>query len=148
MELMEKVAYLKGLIDGLDIDTSTKEGKVLAAIVDVLTEMNDVIYDISDEVTETVEVVDALSEDLGDLEDDFYECCCDDDECDCEECDDEAFEGYEDDEPMYECICPTCGDSICLGESIVEEGSIDCPNCGEKLEFDFDDIVETPDEDE
>lgn len=142
MELMEKLAYLKGLIDGLEIDTSTKEGKVLTAIVDVLTEMNDVMYDISDEVTETVELVDAISEDLGVLEDDFYgdDCCCDDDDCDCEECDDEAFEDFDEDEPMYECTCPTCGDTICLGESLVEEGGIDCPNCGERLEFGLEDI--------
>ena len=47
-----------------------------------------------------------------------------------------------DDEELYECVCPTCGDTICLGENIIEEGSIDCPNCGELLEFDFSEIDE------
>ena len=56
----------------------------------------------------------------------------DDDDCDCDFCDD--------DEEMYECICPSCGDKIMLGENIIADGSIDCPNCGEKLEFDFDDV--------
>ncbi len=133
MELMEKVAYLKGLVDGLDIDMTTKEGKVLAAVMDVLNEMSDVMYEISDEVSETVDLVEAIDEDLGALEDDYYE-----EECECDECDDEAFDDYEEDEPMYECTCPSCGDTICLGESLVEEGCVDCLNCGQKLEFDYD----------
>ncbi|MBQ4096071.1 MAG: hypothetical protein IJC65_06590 [Oscillospiraceae bacterium] len=153
MELMEKVAYLKGLMDGLELDTTTKEGKILVAIADVLKEMSDTIYDISDEVTETVELVEAIDEDLGDLEEDFYgdddcDCCCCDDDCDCDcDCDccddDDEDDDYEDeDEDMYECTCPTCGDTICLCQSIIDDGSIDCPGCGEKLEFDFSDIEE------
>lgn len=152
MELMEKVAYLKGLMDGLELDTTTKEGKILAAIADVLQEMSDTIYDISDEVTETVDLVDAIDEDLGDLEEDFYgdcECdCCDDDcECDCCEDDDDDDDYEDEDEDMYECICPTCGDTICLCQSIIDDGSVDCPNCGEKLEFDFEEIVDEDAED-
>ena len=34
MELFEKVAYLKGLAEGLALDTETKEGKLIAAIID------------------------------------------------------------------------------------------------------------------
>ncbi len=145
MELMEKVAYLKGLMDGLELDTTTKEGKILVAIADVLKEMSDTIYDISDEVTETVELVEAIDEDLAELEEDFYDddCDCDCDDCDCDCCCDEDDEDYDDeDEDMYECTCPTCGDTICLCQSIIDDGSIDCPNCGEKLEFDFSDIEE------
>ena len=36
MEISEKVAYLKGLAEGLALDTDTKEGKLLTAIIDVL----------------------------------------------------------------------------------------------------------------
>ena len=39
MKLGEKVSYLKGLIDGLDINESTKEGKVIARIADILQDM-------------------------------------------------------------------------------------------------------------
>ena len=32
MEISEKVAYLKGLAEGLNLDTDSKEGKLIAAI--------------------------------------------------------------------------------------------------------------------
>lgn len=135
MKLGEKVSYLKGLIEGLDVDETTKEGKVIAVMADILQDMALSAEDMQDQIDEIVEVVDTIDEDLGDLERDFYElddddCCCDDfDECDC---------GDEDDE-LYEVVCPSCGDTICLNEGMVEEGSMTCPGCGELLEFDFDD---------
>ena len=39
MTTIEKVAYLKGLFEGMEIDESTKEGKLLKAVVDVLGEL-------------------------------------------------------------------------------------------------------------
>ncbi len=131
MELSNKVAYLKGLMEGLKIDDSTNEGKIIMLMSDILEEMAEAIEDIAEEVDQTVDLVDALDEDLGELEEDYYELDEDeDDECDCDFCDD--------DEEMYECICPSCGDRIMIGENIIADGSMDCPNCGEKLEFDFD----------
>lgn len=131
MELSNKVAYLKGLMEGLKIDDSTNEGKIIMLMSDILEEMAEAIEDIAEEVDQTVDLVDALDEDLGELEEDYYELDKDeDDECDCDFCDD--------DEEMYECICPSCGDRIMIGENIIADGSMDCPNCGEKLEFDFD----------
>ena len=131
MELSNKVAYLKGLMEGLKIDDSTNEGKIIMLMSDILEEMAEAIEDIAEEVDQTVDLVDALDEDLGELEEDYYELDEDEnDECDCDFCDD--------DEEMYECICPSCGDRIMIGENIIADGSMDCPNCGEKLEFDFD----------
>ena len=147
MELSNKVAYLKGLMDGLKIDDSTPEGKILGIMADILDELALTVEDIADEVDEVVEIIDQIDEDLGDVEEEVYfsddcdcddDCCCDDD-CYCD-CDDE-YDDF-DDEELYECVCPTCGDTICLGENIIEEGSIDCPNCGELLEFDFSEIDE------
>lgn len=143
MELSNKVAYLKGLMDGLKIDDSTNEGKVLLAMADILDEMALTLEDVADEVDEVVELVDILDEDLGSVEDDLYSDDDCDDDCDC--CDDD--DDYElDDEEMYECVCPTCGDSIMLGENIIAEGSIECPNCGENLEFDFSEIEDEDEE--
>jgi len=133
MELSKKVAYLKGLMEGLKIDDSTNEGKILTIMADILDEMSATVEDIAEEVDETVELVD------GD-DDDDDDCDCDDDCC----CDDE----YDDDEDaMYECVCPNCGDTIMLGENIIADGSIDCPNCGESLEFDFSEIEDEDNED-
>ena len=133
MKLGEKVSYLKGLMNGLELDESTKEGKVIALMADILSDIAVNIEDIQDQIDEVVEVVDAIDEDLSNVEEDIYgdECC--DDECDCDDCCDE------DDEGLYEVSCPTCGDTICITEDMLDEGSIKCPNCGELLEFDYGD---------
>ena len=142
MELSKKVAYLKGLMEGLKIEDSTNEGKILTIMADILDEMSATVEDIAEEVDETVELVDTLDEDLGEIEDLIYgdddddDCCCDDDDDD-----------DDDDDAMYECVCPNCGDTIMLGENIIADGSIECPNCGESLEFDFSEIEDEDNED-
>lgn len=137
MKLGEKVSYLKGLMDGLELDTSTKEGKILALMADVLEDMSVYFDDVQDQIDEIVEVVDAIDEDLSEVEDMLCdEDCCDDyDEYD----DDDDYDFDDDGEELYEVCCPTCGDTIQLGEAMLEEGEMTCPNCGELLEFDFDD---------
>lgn len=142
MKLGEKMSYLQGLIDGLDIDSSTKEGKALLQMADVMNEMVMYIDDLQSQVDELSELCDILDSDLGDVEEDLYDfdendCDCDC-ECDCDECDDDDFD-FDSDE-LYEVCCPGCGDTVILDEYMLEEGSIDCPNCGLNLEFDFNDI--------
>ena len=127
MELSKKVAYLKGLMEGLKIDDSTNEGKILTIMADILDEMSATVEDIAEEVDETVELVDTLDEDLGEIEELIY--------------------GDDDEDAMYECVCPNCGDTIMLDENIIADGSIDCPNCGESLEFDFSEIEDEDNED-
>ena len=133
MDICEKIAYIKGLAEGLGLDEATKEGKVLTAIIDLLEDITEEICDIEDGCDELMEQIDAVDEDLSALEDIIYEeddcdCCdcdCDDDCCDC-------------DDEIYEIECPACNDIIYLdGEMLEEEGMV-CPNCGTELEFDFD----------
>jgi hypothetical protein len=138
MGVTEKAAYLRGLLKGLDIDESTKEGKLLAAIVDVIDDMADSIADLEDVCDELDEVVEVLDEDLNTLEEDFYQFDEydddeDDDDCDC--CDD--------DEDLYEVTCPECGDTVYLDGGMLEEGSMHCPNCDSLLEFEYDPEEET-----
>ncbi len=130
MKLTDSVAYLQGLMDGLEINESTKEGKVLVQMAEILQEMALSIDDIETEIDEVIELADTLDQDLGDLEEDFYEL---DDDFDDE--DDEELDG---DDEYYEVICPSCGDTICLNQEMIEEGAINCPGCKELLEFDFD----------
>lgn len=139
MKLGEKVSYLQGMVDGLDIDGSTKEGKTLIQMVSVLQEMVLYIDDLQTQIDELTELTDILDADLGDVEEVLFDCCDDDDECDCCCCDDDDYEYFNEDE-LYEVTCPTCEDVILLDEEMLEEGSMDCPNCGESLEFDFDEI--------
>lgn len=137
MSMMESVAYLKGLAQGLDINETTKEGKLLLAIVDVLDEMAESICDIEDVCEEFDELIEVIDEDLGDLEENFYglddDCDCD---CGCEDEDDEDF--FSEDDDLYEVTCPNCNDVIYLNEEMLLSGDMDCPNCSQKLEFDLD----------
>ena len=90
MTLTEKVAYLKGLVEGIGVDETTNQGKIMKAVLDVLDDMAFTVSDLEDSTSELYEEVEAIDEDLSSLEDEFYgddedddDCCCDDDDCDC-----------------------------------------------------------------
>lgn len=142
MEITEKVAYLKGLAEGMELNAEKKEGKLLLAIIDVLEDIALELSDIEDAQEELGEGLDAVSDDLEDVEDLLYG---EDDE------DDEDSE-YElddlgEDEDCYATTCPTCEESIYFDESVLEDGEVICPNCGEKLEFDLESLDEDDGED-
>ena len=124
MEILEKVAYMKGLAEGLGLDTKSKEGKLLKVMIDILDDVALELQDIRDEQGELEEGLDAVSDDLSDVETYLYE---QDDE---EDGDDE----------VYQTTCPNCEEDIFFDETILADGSILCPNCGEKLEFDLEDV--------
>ena len=129
MNISEKVAYIKGLAEGLNLDDTTKEGKLLSAIIDILDDVAVEIDDIEDTVVDMAEQRDAVDEDLASIEEIIYEDDEDEDDDDCCCC--------EDDE-VYEVECPACHDVIYLDEDMLDQEGIDCPNCGTPLEFDFD----------
>ncbi|MCQ2353948.1 MAG: hypothetical protein MJ102_02460 [Clostridia bacterium] len=97
MELKEKSAYLKGLADGLDFDKTTAEGKLIAALIDLVGELTEAIDDIDEDLQYLNDYAEELDEDLGEMEKFIYDddcdcdCCCDDDDCycDCDCCCDE-----------------------------------------------------------
>ncbi len=130
MKNTERVSYIRGLAEGLELDENKKEVKVLNAIIDLLDDMALSMTEMEDNMNDIADQLDAVDEDLGSLEDDFYD--------DGEEDEDEDEEG---DEPgcYYEVTCPNCHETVCLSEDLVKDGQIDCPNCGETLEFDLDD---------
>ncbi len=132
MGISEKVAYLKGLAEGLNVDESTKEGKLLLAIVDVLNDMAEEFADIEDEIVDLEDGLDAVSDDLNDVEEFLYETSDDEDE----EEDDE-----DDDDEYFVTTCPECEEEVIFDESVLEDGEVICPNCGAKLEFDLSDLA-------
>ena len=73
MEISEKVAYLKGLAEGLALDTESKEGKLIAAIIDVLDDMSGKFEDLEDELCDVEDGLDAVSDDLCEVEEALYE---------------------------------------------------------------------------
>ena len=146
MTISEKSAYLKGLMDGLKLDTEANEGKMIAAIVDLLgdltkkvTDIEDTTIAISDELDEIEEDLDAIEDFILDEEDEDYD---DEDfedwDDEDEDYDEEGFDFGDEDSIIYEVKC-ACGEVINFDEETLEEGSMTCPNCGELLEFSLED---------
>ena len=159
MTISEKAAYLKGLMDGLKLDTEKPEGQMISAIVDLLgdvtrrlTDVEETTIAISDELDEIEEDLDAIEDFIMD-EDDYDDCDCD---CDCDDDDedyfddddfeDEGFDFGDEETTIYEVKC-ACGEVIDFDEETLEKGSMTCPNCGETLEFVVEDDEDENDED-
>ena len=128
MTLTEKVAYLKGLAEGLALDESKPEIKVIKAMMDILDDLALTVCDLEDGMDLISEQLDAVDEDLDELEGFVYEEL-DDCDCCCDDCDDDDY---------IEVECPCCGEEICVDRDILEDGSINCPKCNELLEFEID----------
>ena len=140
MTISEKAAYLKGLMDGLDLDTEKAEGKMIASMVELLgdvtkrlTDIEETTIAISDELDEIEEDLDAIEDFILDEED--YE---DFEDLDDEDFDDEGFDFGDEETTIYEVKC-ACGNVIDFDEETLEAGSIECPECGELLEFSLED---------
>ena len=149
MTISEKSAYLKGLMDGLNLNTESDEGKMIAAIVDLLgdvtkklTAVEDTTIAISDELDEIEEDLDAIEDFIMDEDEDDYDFD-DEDEDDYDfddedDFEDEGFDFGDEDTTIYEVEC-ACGEIIDFDEETLEKGSMTCPNCGETLEFSLED---------
>lgn len=125
MNISEKAAHLKGLMEGMDYDLLSKEGKLFAAIADLLEDISLSVSDLEDESAVLNEYIEEVDEDLGeaerfiyDIDDDYedYDCdCCDDDDC-------------------IELTCPNCGEKIYIGcDEIEDTDTIECPSCNKVL---------------
>ena len=116
MTISEKVAYLKGLAEGLNLDTEkSKEGKLISVMIGILEEVGLSLEDLDENTTALGEELDAVSDDLADVEEIVYG----------------------DDEDEDECGCG--GEDLEIDESVLETGSVECPNCGEKFAIDLSD---------
>ena len=147
MTISEKAAYLKGYMDGLELDTEKPEGKMIERLVDLMCDVTKRLADIeettiaiSDELDEIEEDLDAIEDFIMDEEEEYD----DDDFEDWDDEDEEYEEGFDfgdEDSIIYEVKCP-CGEVINFDEDTLEEGSMECPNCGELLEFSLEDDEE------
>ncbi len=152
MTISEKAAYLKGLMDGLKLDTEKPEGQMISAIVDLLGDVTRRLADVEETTISICDELDEIEEDLDAIEDYIL----DDEDEDYEDDDDMEYDGWDEDEDyeegfdfgdeestIYEVKC-TCGEIIDFDEETLEKGSMICPNCGETLEFSFDDEGDEP----
>ena len=139
MTISEKVAYLKGLAEGLDLDTTkSKEGKLISVMIGILEELAMSVEDLEENALNLGEEIDVLSDDLADVEEVVFD-------------EDEESEDYDDD--WFEVECPTCGADILVDDEALAEGEVECPSCGTRYameltddqegeEFEEDDIPE------
>ena len=124
MTISEKVAYLKGLAEGLGLDTEkSKEAKLISVMIGILEEVGLSLEDLEDNSVALGEELDAISDDLAAVEEIVY----DEDEDDCC-CGDEDF---------FEVECPNCGAELDIDEDVLAAGVVECPDCGEKFAIDL-----------
>jgi len=166
MTISEKAAYLKGLMDGCELDKEKPEGKMIASIVELLgdiakrvTDIEETTIAISDELDEIEEDLDAIEDFILDEDDDDYEDDDDDDfdvrrysdfdllddedEVDDDDFEEEGFDFGDEETTIYEVTC-ACGNVIDFDEETLEAGSMRCPECGELLEFSLEDDDDEP----
>ena len=121
-ELTNKASYLKGLADGMKLDTEKNEGKLLAEIIDFLSMISEKMELLDDEQGFIADKLDEMEEVIDIIGESVYG----DDDCDCD-CDEDF------------CItCESCGEQFEITDEDLMDGSINCPNCGQEIEFDFD----------
>ena len=136
MTISEKVAYLKGLAEGLHIDTDkSKEGKLINVMIGILEEIGLALEDLEENSLALGEEIDVLSDDLADVEAVVF------DEDEDEDYEDEDEEEFDDD--WFEVECPNCDEVLVVDEDALAEGYIKCPNCDTEYSLDLtDDVVE------
>ncbi|MDL2273376.1 hypothetical protein LJC34_02320 [Oscillospiraceae bacterium OttesenSCG-928-G22] len=116
MSILERAAFLRGLIKGLDIDDSTPERKIILALVDL-------VEDMAYELTELADVTESLEAELDEFADylDEHEGCC--------------SHAHGEGNPLLDLQCPACGNDISIDEPMLAAGRFPCPYCGENLEI-------------
>ncbi len=128
MNISEKAAHLKGLMEGMEYDKTTKEGKLFTAIADLLEDISLSVQDLEDETAVLGDYIDELDEDLGEVERlvyDIDEDFDDEDECECDCCCDED---------CLELTCPACGETIFFDWDDIEDAeTVECPSCSKVL---------------
>ena len=157
MTIMEKVAYLEGLAEGMDI-TATDQGKLFAAIIDTLHVIAEELEELNENALDIGEELDAISDDLAEVEDflldDEYDDDDDDFDFDFDDEDDDDYDYDDDEDDEYVCDlcgkqdieftidvnCPECNTEIELTEDDIANESVTCPACGKVLELEIDEV--------
>ena len=128
MTISEKVAYLKGLAEGLDLDTmKSKEGKLISVMIGILEELAMSVEDLEENALNLGEEIDVLSDDLADVEEVVFD-------------EDEDSEDYDDD--WFEVECPSCGADILVDDDALVDGEVECPSCGTRYAMELTDDEE------
>ena len=127
--ISDRVAYLKGLCDGVKLSEQSDEGRVLRAVIDALGTVSEEMDRLQAAQGELESYIEDIDEDLEELEDTLFG---DDEDDEDEDEDDEDDDDGED--GLIEYDCPQCGTSIYFDEEAfdLEEEHL-CPNCGKPV---------------
>ena len=137
MNALEKVAYLRGLVDGQKIADTEEKKRFVNALLDTLECIAKEQEDHVELHAQLSEYLEQLDDDVADLEEDVDELlgCEDDEECSGKCCchhhdGDEEFEDF--DEEEYAAVtCPFCGKEFYYEPESYDEGEeLLCPHCG------------------
>ena len=131
MDLNAKAAYIRGLMTGMEFDPNSKNGKIIAAMMDLLEEMAATVTEHDQALDQAFDELDAIDEDMDDLTDALFDT------------DDEDKEDAQEDEAEYEVTCPNCGAVTTVDEDTLLNQELVCPNCGAAF-----DIELAPDEED
>ena len=137
MSMTEKSAYLCVFLEGLSLDETKPEYKIISKLVDIIDDMAAEIEDLKEEIDTLGDYIEEIDQDLGEVEEIVYDideddcdcdCCdCDDDcDCDCCDCDDDC--DCDCDGEFFCAMCPACGEKIYFDETCDPEEVI-CPSC-------------------
>lgn len=140
----KKVGYLKGLLEGMNFEADSANGKIIHCIAELLSDLTDRVDTMDEVLTDLNDYVESIDDDLSALEDDSDEDAynfLDDDEA--EDYDD--FEDGEDqlhllhghapanasadEETLAGALCPECSRMFFVSTSDPEDSSYVCPHC-------------------
>ena len=136
MDLNAKAAYIRGLMTGMEFDPASKNGKVIAAMMDLLEEMAATVTEHDNALDQVYDELETLDQDLDDVVADLYG-------------DDEEEDEDEDSEDLYEVTCPNCGAVSTVDEETLldQESELVCPNCGAAFDIELEGTEEETPED-
>ncbi|MFC4769140.1 CD1247 N-terminal domain-containing protein [Effusibacillus consociatus] len=144
-QLKERMAYIKGLTSGLDVNRNTPEGRVLLEIIDLMDAVIHSVDRLNIHQEDLEEYVSAIDEDLTDLENDFYGEYDDEDIDVYEVYEDE--DGEQDDDIEYlEMECPNCQETVFVDCTVFDDDDVVevlCPECHETILVNDDSPVTT-----
>ena len=67
MDLNAKAAYIRGLMNGMEFDPNSKNGRIIAAMMDLLEAMAATVTEHDDALDQVYDELDAMDEDMDDL---------------------------------------------------------------------------------
>ena len=135
MDLNAKAAYIRGLMTGMEFDPASKNGKVIAAMMDLLEEMAATVTEHDNALDQAYDELETLDQDLDDLVADLYG-------------EEENEDSDEEGEDLYEVTCPNCGAVSTVDEETLLDQSQElvCPNCGAAFDIELESAGETPED--